>query len=146
MTNTPKHYQFLKTAQGSHDGLTVATFNRGETHELADDLAEQFMHQGLVKPTAKKASDATATPVSKPGEAGVPPATQHVEELVSVARDTYGLDVDSTTGEDELRAAIERAEADPENRETKVTAPAEAKPAKPVATKAKKAHAGKTKH
>ena len=46
---------------------------------------------------------------TKEGEAGVALDTQNVEELVTLARDTYGLDVDTSMGEQELRALIERA-------------------------------------
>ena len=49
---------------------------------------------------------------TKEGEAGVPLGTQHVEELVALARDTYGLDVDSTMDEATLRQMIEQAQAD----------------------------------
>lgn len=139
-----KTYTMLKTAKGSRDGLTVETFQKGESYDLSPDLAEQFYHQGAVEeaggtaegetreegePPAgsngkKNPADARQKKVTGPaetkvvapaetkgGEAGVDADTQRVEELVAVARDTYGLDVDSTMDEDDLRSLIEDAEA-----------------------------------
>ena len=69
-----KTYKMLKSLPGSRDGLSVETFAKGKTYELNDSLAEQFFHQGAVEEVQQ-------------GEAGVPLKTQHIEELVSVARD-----------------------------------------------------------
>lgn len=128
-----KRYTMLKTCKGSRDGLTVDVFNQGETYELSADLAEQFYHQAAVEEVggdaggtnlregarnrSTKVTGPTATKVTGPaetkaGEAGVPLGTQHIEELVALARDTYGLDVDSTMDEATLRDMIEQAQAE----------------------------------
>jgi len=49
---------------------------------------------------------------TKEGEAGVELDTQNIEELVALARDTYGLEVDSTMSEQDLRVLIEQAESE----------------------------------
>ena len=122
---TPKNYQFLKTAQGSRDGLSVTTFPKGSVHPLDESLAEQFFHQGVVTETAAQPSPSS----DKAGEAGVPPRTRRIEELVSVARDHYGLTVDSTMDPEVVRRMIETAKGGAASRETKVTGPEETKPA-----------------
>lgn len=126
METKPKSYKILKTIHGSRDGLKVEKFAKGETYELDENLAEQFYHQGAIEEVAgkKNPADNRSTKVTGPteskitgpaetkdGEAGVPLNTQHIEELVAVARDKYGLDVDSTMSEADVKAAIEAAEA-----------------------------------
>ena len=119
MDHTPKTYTMLQTVRGSRDGITVETFAKGSTHrDLPPDLVEQFYHLGAIdeatgrKATGPRENKMTAPAENKAGEAGVPLSTQHVEELVSLARDTYGLDVDSNMDEATLRQMIADAEAD----------------------------------
>ena len=123
MNTTTKTYRMLGTVQGSRDGLKVETFTKGETYELDESLAEQFYHQGAIEeiggnPADKREKKVTgpketkAADETKDGEAGVDLSTQNVEELVALARDTYGLDVDTTMDEDSLRALIEQAQGD----------------------------------
>lgn len=128
-----KSYKMLKTVTGSRDGLKVETFAKGETYPLNPELAEQFYHQAAVeeaeaevavpdtKPQAKDRSTKVTGPAetkvispdeSKDGEAGVDLNTQHIEELVALARDHYGLEVDTTMSEAEVRTLIEQAEGE----------------------------------
>lgn len=125
-----KQYTMLKTVQGSRDGIKVETFTKGKTYELDATLAEQFYHQGAVeeaggagtapslregarnrsaKVTGPAETKVTGPAEAKEGEAGVDPDTQNVEELVALARDTYGLDVDTTLDAATLRAMIREA-------------------------------------
>lgn len=134
-----KKYKMLQTVRGSRDGINVETFARGETYEIDESLAEQFCHQGAVEEVegdsdASAAEGAASAPnlpegardrstkvigpqetkvvapaETKAGEAGVDLDTQHIEELVAVARDHYGLDVNSTMSPDAVQALIEEA-------------------------------------
>lgn len=115
MTQT---HTMLQTVRGSRDGVTVETFAKGTTHaDLPPELVEQFYHLGAIdeatgrKATGPRENKATGPAENKAGEAGVPLSTQHIEELVSLARDTYGLDVDSNMDEATLRQMIAAAEA-----------------------------------
>ena len=129
MDTQPKKYTMLKTVQGSHDGLKVETFSKGETYALSPDLAEQFYHQGAVEEVAGKTNpaDKREKKVTGPaetktetrdGEAGVDLSTQNVEELVALARDTYGLEVDTTMDEGHLRSLIEQAQGESDEDDT----------------------------
>ena len=148
-----KTYKMLKTTQGSRDGLTVDTFNKGRTYPLSPELAEQFYHQGAVeevapaedapadarnrstKVIAPKETKVTEAEGTKAGEAGVDLGTQHIEELVALARDHYGLDVDSTMGEEELRALIGAAEEEVEDEDPEPNADGKTTAKKPAAKK-----------
>lgn len=123
MDTKQKTYRMLDTVKGSRDGLKVETFHKGETYELEPELAEQFYHQGAIEeadghPADKREKKVTGpketkgADETKDGEAGVDLSTQNVEELVALARDTYGLDVDGTMSEAELRERIEQAQGD----------------------------------
>ncbi len=153
-----KTYKMLESTHGSRDGLKVEMFKKGETYELEDDLAVQFSHLGVVQEVSGKAagknpaenrstkvSGPTETKVTGPdstkeGEAGVDLDTQHIEELVAVARDKYGLDVDSTMSVEAVKAAIEAAEAGEE-----VDTDAIPSDSKPATTEGKKADKAKGK-
>ena len=117
-----KTYTMLNTVKGSRDGIKVETFTKGQTYDLNPELAEQFYHQGAVEEVGGTTANARQTKVVRPaetkvvtppetkaGEAGVDLDTQNVEELVALARDHYGLDVDTTMDEAELRRLIDRA-------------------------------------
>ncbi|AWM37030.1 hypothetical protein GobsT_50680 [Gemmata obscuriglobus] len=116
MDTTQKRYRMLKTLPGSRNGIKVETFTKGETYSLNPELAEQFYHEAAIEEVTGSPADAREKKVTGPtetkaGEAGVDLSTQNVEELVALARDTYGLDVDTTMGEAALRALIEQAES-----------------------------------
>lgn len=115
MDTTQKTYRMLKTLPGSRDGLKVETFTKGETYELGAELAEQFYHEAAIEevgghPANSRQKKINGPAETKEGEAGVDLSTQNIEELVALARDTYGLDVDSTMGEDDVRSLIELAQ------------------------------------
>ena len=131
-----KTYKMLKTVSGSLDGVTVLNFAQGEIrHDITPELAEQFYHQGAVEevdanaeaedsePNLREGARSRVTKVTGPtenkvtgpaetkqGEAGVDLDTQNVEELAAVARDNYGLDVDTTMDEATLREMIRNAQ------------------------------------
>ena len=117
-----KTYTMLNTVKGSRDGIKVETFTKDQTYDLNPELAEQFYHQGAVEEVGGTPANARQTKVVRPaetkvvtppetkaGEAGVDLDTQNIEELVALARDHYGLDVDTTMDEAELRRLINRA-------------------------------------
>ena len=118
-----KNYKMLRTTQGSRDGIRVDTFLKDGVYPLDESLAEQFYHQGVIEE-----SDAEPAATGQ-GEAGVPLDTQRIEELVSVARDKYGLNVDSTMSEQDVRLMIEQAKA-PAEAAPEANPHAHAKPAK----------------
>ena len=117
MDTTQKMYRMLKTLPGSRDGLKVETFTKGETYPLNPELAEQFYHEAAIEevsgnPANSRSKKVTGPAETKEGEAGVDLDTQNIEELVALARDTYGLEVDSTMSEEDVRALIEQAQGE----------------------------------
>lgn len=148
MDTKQKTYRMLATVQGSRDGLKVETFTKGETYELDESLAEQFYHQGAIEevigktnPADKREKKVTGPKETKDtdetleGEAGVDLDTQNIEELVALARDTYGLEVDSTMSVEDVKALIEQAQGESTDEDdTDDTSPTK----KPKKTKARK--------
>ena len=127
---TTKHYEMLKTVRGVRTGETgLTTFSKGDVYEIDADLAAQFETLDAVEETKKDVTTAeTKAPVApRGGQAGIDPHAMRIEELVSLARDTYGLNVDSKTSREAILDLLDEKKTPAEKRETKVTQPTETK-------------------
>ena len=127
---TTKRYEMLKTVRGVRTGEFKPTlFKQGEVYEIDDSLAEQLGHLEAVEETKKAVTNTeTKAPVAPHGgQAGIDPHTMRIEELVSLARDTYGLNVDSKMSREAILSLLDKKKTPAEKRETKVVTPAETK-------------------
>jgi hypothetical protein len=53
--------KMLETRQGSPDGISVATYEEGQTYDIPKDLAGVFIREDWAEPLKKKEADPAAS-------------------------------------------------------------------------------------